>query len=389
MAANSMVDGGDIARRRGPHPLALAYFSVFVLVLLVFGAVAYFGRASDGDPVVTLEWHGAAPRSEKHFVRALPAAHPVAPGASSAALAPAGAPVGPGSTAPFASAPSPPLPPQIVPSTIVKPVVAGNALIADPALIEQTQQGPLPRIADDGRMPMTAYAPPAPSDKRPRIAIVISGLGISAKATSAAIAGLPAGVTLAFAPYDDDVQRWVSEARRQGHEVLLELPMEPYDFPDSDPGPHTLRAGVGEESNTQRLTWSLTRFTGYAGVTNLLGGRFLGDPDSLEPVMTFLARRGLFFFDSGPAARSAAPDVAQRLDAPYVQSSTTIDTIQTAMEIDQRLSELETRSRLNGSASGTGFLYPVTVERVADWAKGLAGRGFVLVPASAIVPHTK
>jgi polysaccharide deacetylase 2 family uncharacterized protein YibQ len=36
-----------------------------------------------------------------------------------------------------------------------------------------------------------------------------------------------------------------------------------------------------------------------------------------------------------------------------------------------------------------GFLYPVTVERVAEWAKGLPGRGFVLVPASAIVPHTK
>ena len=102
-------------------------------------------------------------------------------GTSSAALAPAGAPVSPGSTAPFANAPAPPLPPQIVPGTIVKPVVAGKALIADPALIEQTQQGPLPRIADDGRTPMAAYAPPAPSDKRPRIAIVISGLGISAK----------------------------------------------------------------------------------------------------------------------------------------------------------------------------------------------------------------
>ncbi len=391
MAANSMADGELIATRRGPHPLALAYFGVFVLVLCVFGAVAYFGRASDGDPVVTLELHGATPRPVKQPVHATaaPAANPAAANTSSAALAPAGAPISPGSTAPFANAPAPTLPPQIVPGTIVKPVVAGNALIADPALIEQTQQGPLPRIADDGRTPMAAYAPPAPSDKRPRIAIVISGLGISAKATSAAIAGLPPGVTLAFAPYDDDVQRWVSEARRQGHEVLLELPMEPYDFPDSDPGPHTLRAGVGEESNTQRLTWSLTRFTGYAGVTNLLGGRFLGDPDSLEPVMTFLARRGLFFFDSGPATRSAAPDVAQRLDAPYVQSSTSLDTIQTAMEIDQRLSDLETRARLNGSASGVGFLYPVTVERVAEWAKGLPGRGFVLVPASAIVPHTK
>ena len=390
MAANSMADDElTTATRRGPHPLALAYFGVFVIVLLVFGAVAFFGRASDGDPVVTLELREPAPRPAKAPAHVAAVKEPAGPSASSAALAPAGAPVSPGSTAPFANAPAPPLPPQIVPGTIVKPVLAGKALIADPALIEQTQQGPLPRIADDGRTPMMAYAPPAPSDKRPRIAIVVSGLGISAKATSAAIAGLPADVTLAFAPYDDDVQRWVSEARRQGHEVLLELPMEPYDFPDSDPGPHTLRAGVGEESNTQRLTWSLTRFTGYAGVTNLLGGRFLGDPDSLEPVMTFLARRGLFFFDSGPATRSAAPDVAQRLDAPYVQSSTTIDTIQTAMEIDQRLSELETRARLNGSASGVGFLYPVTVERVAEWAKGLPGRGFVLVPASAIVPHTK
>ena len=65
MAANSMVDGEAIARKRGPHPLALAYFGVFAAVLLVFAAVAYFGRASDGDPVVTLELHGAAPRPVK------------------------------------------------------------------------------------------------------------------------------------------------------------------------------------------------------------------------------------------------------------------------------------------------------------------------------------
>jgi hypothetical protein len=115
----------------------------------------------------------------------------------------------------------------------------------------------------------------------------------------------------------------------------------------------------------------------------------LSDPDSLEPVLTFLERRGLFFFESGPTSRSTASDVAQRLDAPYLQSSTTIDTIQTAMEIDQRLSELKARARTNGSASGSGFLYPVTIERVTEWTHGLAGRGFVLVPASAIVPHAK
>jgi uncharacterized protein len=382
MAATSMAQGDTTAPRRGPQLLAFAYLLVFIALAMAFGAVAMYGRASDGDPIVVLDVSTQSPSAPGQHALTRPASKTAATQSSSATPAPA-LPTTQDTTTTVK------LPPQIVPSTITKSIVAGRSLIADPALIEQSQQGPLPRIADDGRSPMTAYAPPAPSDKRPRIAIVITGLGISAKETSAAIAQLPPEVTLAFAPYDDDVQRWVSEARKQGHEVLMEVPMEPYDFPDSDPGPHTLRAGVGEESNTERLTWSLTRFTGYAGVTNLLGSRFLSDPDSLEPVLTFLERRGLFFFESGPTSRSTASDVAQRLDAPYLQSSTTIDTIQTAMEIDQRLSELEARARTNGSASGSGFLYPVTIERVTEWTHGLAGRGFVLVPASAIVPHAK
>src|SRR5215831_11218626 len=114
---------------------------------------------------------------------------------------------------------------------------------------------------------MRAYAAPAFENGKPRIAIIVNGLGISAKATAAALAGLPPQVTLAFAPYATDVQYWGTLARRQGHEVLLEVPMEPFDFSDSDPGPHTLRAGIGEDSNTDRLVWALTRFTGYVGVT--------------------------------------------------------------------------------------------------------------------------
>jgi hypothetical protein len=236
---------------------------------------------------------------------------------------------------------------------------------------------------------MRAYAAPVAVNGRPRIAIVISGLGISAKATAAALAALPPQVTLAFAPYASDVQTWVTQARQRGHEVLLEVPMEPFDFPDSDAGPHTLRAGVGEDSNTERLVWALTRFSGYTGVTNLLGARLLSDPETLEPVLTYLARRGLLFFDNGVTARSAAPDVAARTNVAFAQATANIDSIQTAMEIDRELSELENQARAHGSASGSGYIFPITVERVTQWARGLSGRGFVLVPASAIVSTKK
>jgi polysaccharide deacetylase 2 family uncharacterized protein YibQ len=200
---------------------------------------------------------------------------------------------------------------------------------------------------------------------------------------------LPPGVTLAFAPYASDVQHWAGEARKAGHEVLLEVPMEPYDFPDSDPGPHTLRSGVGEDANTEKLVWALTRFSGYAGVTNLLGGRYLSDANAVEPMLAYLGRRGLMFYDNGSASHSAVPDVAGRVGTAFAQADSTIDKIETAFEIDRRLSALETVARSRGTASGAGFIHPLTIDRVVHWSEGLAGRGFVLVPASAIVTETK
>jgi polysaccharide deacetylase 2 family uncharacterized protein YibQ len=357
MAADSMNADGTPADKNSPgglRLLAIAYLALFSLLILAGVAIAVFGN-SGGEALVRIRISDAGPTSVKPRLQTQAASRPAAP------LTPA----------------------------IGAPLYAGTALVADPALIETTDNGPLPRIAADGRTPLQAYAAPVGDATKPRIAIVISGLGISAKATAAALAKLPPQVTLAFAPYASDVQSWVTQARQKGHEVLLEVPMEPFDFPDSDPGPHTLRSGVGEDANTERLVWALTRFTGYTGVTNLLGGRLLSDSDSLAPVLTYLARRGLMFFDNGAATHSVAPDVATRVGVPFAQATLTVDSIQTAMEIDHQLSELETQARANGSASGAGFLYPVTIDRIAQWAEGLSGRGFVLVPASAIVAPKK
>ncbi|MEI9996359.1 MAG: divergent polysaccharide deacetylase family protein [Rhizomicrobium sp.] len=360
----------DARQPRGPRLLALGYFVVLALLILFGITAVLFGDPRAGEPVL----HFAMPEIAQKI-----AAVPVVPQAGAANAAPQPG-QNPGDVVP---------PPAIVPATISQRIYAGRALVADPALIEATPNGPLPRIGADGTPPLRAYAGVTLDTGRPRIAIVIGGLGISAKMTSAALASLPPGVTLSFAPYASDVQRWVAEARREGHEVLLEVPMEPFDFPDSDPGPHTLRSGVGEDANTERLVWALTRFTGYTGVTNLLGGRLMSDSDSLEPVMTYLSRRGLLFYDNGTASHSAAPDVAARTGTPFAQATATIDKIETAMEIDRELSELESEARAHGSASGAGFLHPVTVDRVRQWAQSLPGRGFVLVPASAIVAPKK
>ena len=365
MAANSKT-GSD--GHREWQALAVSYLVLLAALLVLMAAVSLLGDPHAGDPVVVME------------LREREALHSVRP-------APISAVPGQQSSRPAARAEVPmSVPPA---QKITRQVNSGGALVTDSALIENTPAGPLPRISDDGTTPMRAYAPPVISDGRPRIAIVIGGLGISAKSTEAALKGLPSGVTLAFAPYAADAEHWVAQAREQGHEVLLEIPMEPYDFPTSDPGQYTLRSGAGETLNRERMVWALTRFSGYAGVTNLLGGRFLADADALEPVLKFLSRRGLMFFDNGAVTRSIAPDVAAHVGIPFVQSDSTIDKIRTAMEIDRRLSALERMARSHGRASGSAQVSFLTVDRVQGWARGLSERGFVLAPASAIVAQSK
>jgi uncharacterized protein len=251
-------------------------------------------------------------------------------------------------------------------------------------LSENSAQGPLPRIADDGRTPMQVYAGKMPNASGPRLAIVIGGLGISAKMTQAALDTLPAEVTLSFSPYVGDVRHWASEARKRGHEVLIEIPMEPYDFPDSDPGQYTLRVGADTAANMQRLNWALSRLSGYTGATNLLGARFLADRDALRPVLDTLAKRGLLFFDNGAVPHSAASEAAAGSGVYFAATDEVIDSIQSAMEIDRRLDSLTTAAKAKGTANGAGFVYPVTVERVSLWSKKLFDKGVVLVPLSAI-----
>jgi polysaccharide deacetylase 2 family uncharacterized protein YibQ len=261
----------------------------------------------------------------------------------------------------------------------------GGHLVADPALIEDSAFGPLPVIAADGRPPMTAYARPFDRrDSRSRIAIVVGGLSVSSTQTKVALARLPPAVTLAFSPFRLDAQSSVELAREAGHEVLLEVPMEPFDFPESDPGPYSLMAAAGREENLRRLSWSLSRFTGYVGVTNLLGGRFMSEQAALEPVLQEIARRGLIFVDNGASRRSLTLTAARHAKAFIATGTLSLDDVQSRAAVDEKLSELEAEARRSGFAIGVGSTYPVTLARIAAWAEGLQSRGLVLVPLSAL-----
>lgn len=253
----------------------------------------------------------------------------------------------------------------------------------DLRLVDASPFGPLPRIAEDGRQPVETYARPYElADNQPKIAILVTGLGQQADATNASF-HLPGAISLMFSPYAEDLPAYFERARLAGHEVLLELPMEPPDYPSSDPGPHTLRASGTVDANIERLHWVLARAPGYFAVAGQ-GGAFAGSQEA-EPIMQALATKGVGMIEingDGLAATSKTAGLT------YLTASDWIDSTPSAEAIDQALAGLEAKAQAEGLALGVAEAYPITLKRLVDWSSDLAERGIALVPVSAILLET-
>jgi uncharacterized protein len=262
----------------------------------------------------------------------------------------------------------------------------------DRRLVEKNRHGVLPKLSSDGLRPLEIYArpvTPAIKSKPIRIAIVIGGLGIGQNVTSDAINRLPGEVTLAFAPYGADLERQAQRARDQGHELLLQAPMEPFDYPDNDPGPQTLLANQSAEQNLDRLHWLMSRFTGYVGVMNFMGARFSASDKALTPVFKDISSRGLAYLDDGSSQRSLSMATAGAMGLPAARADVTIDANLKSSDIDEALARLERMAKEKGVAIGVGSALPLTLDRVVRWSKSLEQKGIVLVPVSSIVLGSK
>jgi hypothetical protein len=263
---------------------------------------------------------------------------------------------------------------------------------ADARLVEVSRHGAIPRVGNDGARPLDLYASAAAAAadrKLPRIAIVVGGLGIGGGTTAEAIGKLPDSITLAFAPYGGELSRWAARARGTGHEIVLQLPMEPFDYPDNDPGPQTLLSSLTPAQNLDRLHWMLSRMQGYVGVSNYMGARFTSNDAALGAVLRDIGKRGLLYLDDGSSPRSVATQSADAAKAPFVKADLVVDTTPNWADIDAALAKLETIAAERGVAIGTASALPLSIERIARWAKAAKERGIRIVPLSAILPKAK
>ncbi|WP_428699320.1 divergent polysaccharide deacetylase family protein [Stappia sp.] len=273
------------------------------------------------------------------------------------------------------------------PSEAAMVSTASLSVRPDARVIEAGPHGAMPVVSESGLRPLDVYARPASQSfsSVPKIAIIVGGLGLSQTGTQAAIDRLPPDITLAFAPYGASIDRWMQQARRDGHELLLQLPMEPFDYPDNDPGPHTLLVSNSTGELRDRLAWLLSRMGNYVGVMNYMGARFTSAESSLEMLLGEITKRGLMYVDDGSSSRSKATATASGMRTPFSHADLVIDDVPRPKEITARLLQLEGTARAQGIAVGVASALPVTIDELAKWSRDLEERGLQLVPISASI----
>ncbi|WP_321395179.1 divergent polysaccharide deacetylase family protein [Emcibacter sp.] len=257
--------------------------------------------------------------------------------------------------------------------------------VPNPGLMVQGKDGPLPVLGPDGLVSWQEYARPHEDlSIAPRIAIIVKGIGLNTDQSEQAIKRLPGEMDIAITPYGRNLQDWVDLGREFGHEALLLVPMEPLNYPENDPGPHTLMAGYSMRDNMNRLMWVLSRVTGYVGILNEMGSKFTASENAIHPILEELHGRGLMFVDSRSSRYSIAAKYARRLGMPRALNNRFIDNIVSEEEIQTRLKELENTARTYGAALGIARPFPLTIEQLDAWARTLPEKGIQLVPVTAI-----
>jgi uncharacterized protein len=133
----------------------------------------------------------------------------------------------------------------------------------------------------------------------------------------------------------------------------------------------------------------MSRFQGYVGIVSYMGARFTASEQALAPVLRETAQRGLIYLDDGSSQRSVAGQIAGSHNLPFAKADIVLDAVPTPAGIDSALARLEMAARDHGNAVGIATALPATIARLADWAKKVEARGFVLVPITMVANKPK
>ena len=230
------------------------------------------------------------------------------------------------------------------------------------------------------------HEPPA-ERPRGRVAVVLYGLGEDVALASEVLArSQPFAVAVPATGSGREAMR--KAARAGGHELVLQVPMEPEKYPAVSPGPGTLLVTMSAGRIQKELHGALDEAGDVVAVANLMGSLATQDEAFMTAFFRELRRANVTFLHVQPVPRAVCRPLASRLGTAYDEPDATLDA-ESRMAKPAALSRAWKEALARAERRGHAIVLVRVTKLSAKWlddalsARGLGGTE--LVPLSAII----
>jgi len=228
------------------------------------------------------------------------------------------------------------------------------------------------------RPPMEA-PPPGP----PRIAVIVDDLG-GRRDVFEVLREIRRPLAVAVMPARPLSATLARDAARVGMEVLLDQPMEPYRYPELDPGPGVLLMSMPPAEIQQVVGTNLESVAPAVGVINRMGSRLTEDRARVRAMMEVLAARRLFLVDAYTSSQSVAFDEAREAGVRAARRQVLVDHAHGEAGDRDRWDEVAGWAERRGEVVVVAHGHPLTVRLLKEYVPRWEARGLRLVPVSQL-----
>ena len=259
----------------------------------------------------------------------------------------------------------------------------GEASLFGPGLLglERARSAvPTPAALPRGN-PGPETAPPPPG--APRVAVIVDDLG-SRRDVLDVLREIRRPLTVAVMPARPLSATIARDAARAGMEVLLDLPMEPYRYPELDPGPGALLMSMPPAEIRTAVGAHLETMAPAVGVMNRMGSRLTEDRARMRALLEVLAARRLFLVDAYTSSQSVAFDEARDAGVRAARRQILVDHARGEDGDRARWDEVAGWAERRGQVIVVAHGHPLTVRLLKEYVPRWEARGLRLVPVSQL-----
>ena len=198
----------------------------------------------------------------------------------------------------------------------------------------------------------------------PKIVIIIDDIGYDKKIASA-LCDLEPNITfsvLPFAPFGKIISK---QLHAKGSQLMLHLPMEPFEYPDINPGPGAILSTMTPDTLLTQLKKNINDIPYIVGVNNHMGSKITTNANQMNQIFTVLKKENLFFIDSRTAPKSQCKASARLFKLKFAQRDIFLDNFQNTEYITGQFQKLKALAKKHGFAIGIGHPYKATLHTLS------------------------